>query len=480
MKFIITEQQLKFLLNRIVENEESWRETSVMSSTKERPDFDFSEEKFKTKSIRFKCKYFFNNVTTDELINRGITDEILNNFDKFICYLLYVGKDYGFGSIARQKGLNLETLSNYIDSIEISPNIKFFLLRIGKLIKDNGYTDRTVLSKIFDITLSLMAKPSEDVENIIETSISIMNNEKFTKTRQKDLFEFIKNTDISSLGFEEFLKQFFERIRPSALYEKSFEKEEHFVLSQTSPQVTVELVNSISTEYGVKIKKEVFDNMGSDLSKVLYLIDSISDCKNCEGVNAENLIKDTLSKLNFKIEGDGQEKRDLIAVKDFIFSTYDNKLNKSIEEILIKKGQGVEVKYKPREESSYLSEFFKVDSTPTNTNAINLALSKIKNFNGNYKFFMEHLVDRLFEAATKSTIKNDILKNLSGIIFNQNTFVQKKNIKFYWCKKGYANKSRLAVCYDAKGSLPFFFEKLKDDVFSKITGNISNKPFMVK
>lgn len=475
MKIIITERQFKFLLNRIVESEEEWRQSALVHSAKERPDFDFIRNEEKITRAKHKCKYYFDGLTVDQIIDRGLTNNTLSNFDKFICYLLNVGKKYGYGTIARKKSYGLDELVGYLNNIEIESDIKMFLLKLGSVLKN--YSDRTILTKIFDILLSLSAKPSEEIIDLIDKSIAIMDHERFNEKRKKDLNDFIMNTEVNSQNFDQFMENFFSTLSPSLKYEKSFEHEKYFVLDQTSPQIDVTLQGDVFTKYGVSIKKDRFDNEISDLNKVLYLINSISRCKNCEGESKKNVVEDTFSKLNFNIVGDGQGKRDLTALEDLGYKDYDNLKQKEIVLELIKKGKGVEVKYKPSNQGSYLSEFFKVDSTEKNTNTIKSALHMI---GVDYKFFMEKLVDRLFEAAKKTSIISDLTKNLSGIIFNENTFIQNKdnNIKFYWCKNGYANKDRLTVCYKVEKQRDFYFEKpLEDMVFGKITGRLSNRPF---
>lgn len=125
---------------------------------------------------------------------------------------------------------------------------------------------------------------------------------------------------------------------------------------------------------------------------------------------------------------------------------------------LQKKDSFIEVKYKPFEEPSYLSEFFKVDASSVNATLIEEELSKIPkvdNVRETFKIFMSTLSENLrntIESTEGDRIIDHLTNNLSGIIFKDNIFISKKDIRFYWNNIGYAKRSRLSIWYEVLGN----------------------------
>jgi hypothetical protein len=119
-----------------------------------------------------------------------------------------------------------------------------------------------------------------------------------------------------------------------------------------------------------------------------------------------------------------------------------------------KKDTFIEVKYKPYDDPSYLSEFFKVDASDINNKLIMEGLSKIRNIGDlktSFIVFMSNLSENLkktMESLEGDKIIEHLTNDLSGIIFKDNIFIPKKNIKFYWNSIGYAKRNRLSIWYE--------------------------------
>jgi hypothetical protein len=101
-----------------------------------------------------------------------------------------------------------------------------------------------------------------------------------------------------------------------------------------------------------------------------------------------------------------------------------------------------------------LSEFFKIDATDKNYNLLLDSISRIPKVDDperSLKILLENLSSNLLNSVVKQNgekIINHLTKDLSGIIFKDNIFVQKEDIHFYWNNIGYANRPRLSIWYE--------------------------------
>jgi len=193
-----------------------------------------------------------------------------------------------------------------------------------------------------------------------------------------------------------------------------------------------------------------FNSQTSDISKVLYLIELISQLKIYGNVN--DSIQKIISSLKFSFNFDyapNNVKADLY-LKDSLI--YDDRSNRPLQ--VAKKDTFIEVKYKPYTDPSYLSEFFKVDASEINNKLIMEGLSKIRNISDlktSFIVFMSNLSENLkktMESLEGDKIIEHLTNDLSGMIFKDNIFIPKKNIKFYWNSIGYAKRNRLSIWYE--------------------------------
>lgn len=115
-------------------------------------------------------------------------------------------------------------------------------------------------------------------------------------------------------------------------------------------------------------------------------------------------------------------------------------------EVMLKKGDYLEIKKMDFEVDSYLSEFFSIFKE-----------SKIKYLKKTHVIIYNYFVDRIFQWINENgqsyldTIKN----NLAGIIFDNNMFVPIEQINFYWSNRGQrgCNEKRLSIRFRIKPGL---------------------------
>ena len=55
---------------------------------------------------------------------------------------------------------------------------------------------------------------------------------------------------------------------------------------------------------------------------------------------------------------------------------------------------------------------------------------------------------KTIESTEGDRIIDHLTNNLSGMIFKDNIFISKKDIRFYWNNIGYAKRSRLSIWYE--------------------------------
>ena len=113
---------------------------------------------------------------------------------------------------------------------------------------------------------------------------------------------------------------------------------------------------------------------------------------------------------------------------------------------VIKKGDYIEIKKMDPEVDSYLSEFFSVFKQSKNK-------TKKKDFLILYNFF----IDMLFEWILKNGegYRQKVIDGMSGIIYDNNTFVPKDQIEVYWSNMGQrgCDERRLSLRFRLKTGL---------------------------
>ena len=200
----------------------------------------------------------------------------------------------------------------------------------------------------------------------------------------------------------------------------------------------------------IVISSREFNSQDSDISKVLYLIEKLISVKIYGDAN--DIISKIISSLSFTFNfnySPENVKADLM-LRDSLM--YEDRISKKIVRIA-QKGDLSEIKYKPFNEPSYLSEFFKIDASNVNYSLIIEGLSKISKITDvktAFKVFMSSLIGNLKKTMVTTDgekIIEHLTNNLSGIIFKDNIFIPKSDISFYWNSVGYANRDRLSIWY---------------------------------
>lgn len=252
----------------------------------------------------------------------------------------------------------------------------------------------------------------------------------------KALEKLRKTRYVSKSGLEDFLREV--KFLGHLEYEKSFHGE-HFEDHRTSLQLNyTDKVYSLFKDYITKIDndeltvKEVANKMFTMLMKV----------------DLENLVKS-----------------DLRCVKD----VYDDEGN-----VIIKKGTFVEVKKMDTGLDSYLSEFmsiYKNSDTPSD--------AKKPGFLSKYNQIVSEIYLLISTSHVGQTVLDNIHNNMSGIFYDDKTFVKMGDIKLYWSNKGRSScKSdyRLSIRYRVETEKAVVYRYEGGDVMvKKIVGRIPSK-----
>ena len=181
--------------------------------------------------------------------------------------------------------------------------------------------------------------------------------------------------------------------------------------------------------------------------------------------NTPKIAKDLYKNIIDNFVGD-LVKSDLKCVKN-ILDTEGN--------IVIEKGDLVEVKKIDYEADSYLSEFFSVykssvDKLPS--------YAKKRGFKDNYN----DLIDSVYNLLLKNDggIINSVKDSFVGIIYDENIFIKKENLELYWSNKGRSScesDHRLSIRYRVvkKGNKPIYGYVYKEgEPLQKVKLNIPN------
>jgi hypothetical protein len=303
------------------------------------------------------------------------------------------------------------------------------------------------LKKLSEIIKQLYSKDPQIAKVQIESVISIFEDPRFDERHKKKLISILTGSE--EIDLDKFYR---ETSLAYQEYENSLAEGESspFNIYRTSPRIKVNLLDDYSYN-NLIIYSDKFNSQDSDLSKILYVLEEISKSKfYSEG---DEVISKVISSLKFGFDfnfSDDNVKADL-KLKDTLI--YEDRESRKIH-MVAKKGSDIEVKYMLYNKPSYLSEFFKIDSSDKNYNIIIESLSKvprIKDVNSSFKILMSSLATNLsntIKATNGNQIMEHLTKNMGGIIFKNNILIKKDDINFYWNNVGYASKSRLSLYYE--------------------------------
>lgn len=356
------------------------------------------------------------------------------------------GLQYGKETLSRGRGIELSNLLKSIEDLEDKEIYEDYFIKISNLIskyKSGSFS----LKKLSELIKQLYSKDPKVAKSQIESVISIFEDPRFSENHKKKLILLLTGSQEADLD-----KFYRETTLAYQDYENSLAEGQlsPFMVYRTSPRLKVNLLSDLNYN-NLTILANKFNSQDSDLNKIIYVLDEISKSKYYS--SGDEVISKVISSLKFGFDFNFSEenvKADLKLKDSLIYE--DRDLRKIYT--IAKKGSDVEVKYNSHSKPSYLSEFFKIDSTDKNYNILLRALEKIpriKDVNAVYKLLMSTLASNLSNTIKKSNgnqILEHLTKNMSGIIFKNNIFIKKDDISFYWNDVGYANKSRLSLYYD--------------------------------
>jgi len=389
-------------------------------------------------------------LTEDIDLNKNVDFSKVSSLDDLKTAVTSTGLQHGEETKTRNRSLELRKMLSAIDKLEDKEIFEKYFTNLSDLIstyKKGSFS----LKKLSEIIIDLSSKDVNVAKQQIEDIIKIFEDPRFADKHKKKLI-----TILTSSGSIDLDKFYDETKRAYADYENSFAEGPYspFSIYRTSPQLKVLLSKDYSYN-NITISATEFNSQTSDISKVIYLIQKLSSAKFYGNVNG--IINSVISSLNFTFNfnySPNNVKADLILRESLLFE--DRVTRKSIQ--IAKKDSFIEVKYKQFSEPSYLSEFFKVDATSVNATLIEEELSKIPkvdNVRETFKIFMFSLSENLrntIESTEGNRIIEHLTNDLAGIIFKDNIFIPKKDIRFYWNNIGYAKRSRLSIWYEVSNN----------------------------
>ena len=334
---------------------------------------------------------------------------------------------------------------NSIEKLEDKEIFQKYFNKVSELI--SKYKSKSIIiKKLAEIVYDLSQKDINVAKEQIEDIITIFEDPRFVEKHKKHLINIL-----TGKGEVDLDKFYDETKRAYAEYESSFAQGSisPFNVFRTSPELSIIMVKNYSYN-NVLFSASEFNSEPSDISKVLYIINKLKQVKIYGNVN--DTITHIVSSLHFGFKfnySPDNVKADLLLKESL---TYQDRTSKKVK-IIGSKGEFVEVKYKPFDKESYLSEFFKVDATNKNATAIGEGLMSIPNVtNGRdiFDVFMTALINNLVKTIKEKEgdkIINHLTDNLAGMIFKNDVFIPKENIAFYWNNTGYANRARLSIWY---------------------------------
>jgi len=389
--------------------------------------------------------YLIKVLTEDIDLNKSVDFSKVSSLDDLKNAVTSTGLQHGEETKTRNRSLELRKMLSAIDKLEDKEIFEKYFTKLSDLIsiyKKGAFS----LKKLSEIIVDLSNKDINVAKQQIEDIIKIFEDNRFGDKHKKKLISLLTGNEVLDLD-----KFYEETKRAYADYENSFAEGPYspFSIYRTSPRLTILLKEDLSYN-NIDFSAKEFNSQTSDISKVLYLIEMISQLKIYGNVN--DSIQKIISSLKFSFNFDyapNNVKADLY-LKDSLM--YDDRSNRPLQ--VAKKDTFIEVKYKPYTEPSYLSEFFKVDASDINNKLIMEGLSKIRNISDlktSFIVFMSNLSENLkktMESLEGDKIIEHLTNDLSGMIFKDNIFIPKKNIKFYWNSIGYAKRNRLSIWYE--------------------------------
>lgn len=380
------------------------------------------------------------------------------------------GLQYGKDTLSRERGIDLSNLLKSIENLEDKEIYEDYFIKISNLIskyKSGSFS----LKKLTEIIKQLYSKDPQIAKSQIEAVIAIFQDPRFSESHKRKLISIL--TGSQEINLDKFYR---ETTLAYQDYENSLAEGElsPFIIYRTSPRLKVNLLEDF-TFNNFTIYADKFNSQDSDLNKVIYILDEISNAKYYS--TGDEVISKVISSLKFGFDFnfDKENVKADLKLKDSL--VYEDRLEKKVYTVA-KKGSNVEVKYNLYNKPSYLSEFFKIDASDKNYNIITEKLSqvpRIKDVTSSFKILMSSLATNLSNTI-KSTNGNEIMEHLTqdmgGIIFKDNIFIKKEDINFYWNNVGYANKSRLSLYYDVNEN-PTLYKISKTDLgFSRFVQKV--------
>lgn len=380
------------------------------------------------------------------------------------------GLQYGKDTLTRERGIDLSNLLKSIENLEDKEIYEDYFIKISNLIskyKSGSFS----LKKLTEIIKQLYSKDPQIAKSQIEAVIAIFQDPRFSESHKRKLISIL--TGSQEINLDKFYR---ETTLAYQDYENSLAEGElsPFIIYRTSPRLKVNLLEDF-TFNNFTIYADKFNSQDSDLNKVIYILDEISNAKYYS--TGDEVISKVISSLKFGFDFnfDKENVKADLKLKDSL--VYEDRLEKKVYTVA-KKGSNVEVKYNLYNKPSYLSEFFKIDASDKNYNIIIEKLSqvpRVKDVTSSFKILMSSLATNLSNTI-KSTNGNEIMEHLTqdmgGIIFKDNIFIKKEDINFYWNNVGYANKSRLSLYYDVNEN-PTLYKISKTDLgFSRFVQKV--------
>lgn len=398
-------------------------------------------------------------------LNKSVDLGKVSSLSDFKTAIKTTGLQHSKDTKSRERGLQISKVLSKIESINDKEIFEKYFIKISELIskyKKGSYS----LKKLSEIVSELSEKDINVAKQQVEDIIDIFEDPRFGDKHKKKLINILTNTD------EVDLDKFYEETKKAyADYENSFAEGElsPFSIFRTSPSLKVLMEENFSYN-NMDILASEFNEKGSDLEKVIYVLNKISDCRYFS--KTDDFVKMVFQNIKFRINFNFSPeniKADL-KLKDSLI--YQDRFTKKVTQVG-KKGDFIEVKYKPYKNSSYLSEFFKVDASNKNYKIIMQYISTLPKVDNSKKIFetmMSSLSNNLMMTIKSSDgekIINHLTENLAGMIFKNNIFIPKKSIKFFWFDKGYANRSRLSIWYEVDQSPDLYKIAHTGEIFSR-------------
>lgn len=380
------------------------------------------------------------------------------------------GLQYGKDTLTRERGIDLSNLLKSIENLEDKEIYEDYFVKISNLIskyKSGSFS----LKKLTEIIKQLYSKDPQIAKSQIEAVIVIFQDPRFSESHKRKLISIL--TGSQEINLDKFYR---ETTLAYQDYENSLAEGElsPFIIYRTSPRLKVNLLEDF-TFNNFTIYADKFNSQDSDLNKVIYILDEISNAKYYS--TGDEVISKVISSLKFGFDFnfDKENVKADLKLKDSL--VYEDRLEKKVYTVA-KKGSNVEVKYNLYNKPSYLSEFFKIDASDKNYNIIIeklLQVPRVKDVTSSFKILMSSLATNLSNTI-KSKNGNEIMEHLTqdmgGIIFKDNIFIKKEDINFYWNNVGYANKSRLSLYYDVNEN-PTLYKISKTDLgFSRFVQKV--------